>query len=80
MLITFFMLLFTDNEVSVSRINSSDGGFEISWEESHSSTCGYVVEWFPTYNKTQCSVKWKKIPECERDACYTRIQSGQLEE
>ncbi|RXN26982.1 leukemia inhibitory factor receptor-like isoform X2 [Labeo rohita] len=65
-----------DNEVSVSRINSSDGGFEISWEESHSSTCGYVVEWFPTYNKTQCSVKWKKIPECERDACYTRIQSG----
>uniref|UniRef100_A0A671M1L7 Coiled-coil domain-containing protein 61-like n=1 Tax=Sinocyclocheilus anshuiensis TaxID=1608454 RepID=A0A671M1L7_9TELE len=67
-----------DNEVSISHINSSNSGFEMSWEEYPYSTCGYVVEWFPTYNKKQCDVEWEKISECDSDACDTWNRSGQL--
>lgn len=59
--------------VSISLINSTNGGFEVFWKMYPKSTCGYVVEWFPTYNKTQCAVDWKKIPECIEDLCQTWI-------
>ncbi|KAL1253038.1 hypothetical protein QQF64_017731 [Cirrhinus molitorella] len=67
---------YPDNEVSISQIYN---GFEMTWEEYPNSTCGYVVEWFPTYNNTQCTVEWEKIPECDNDACYTWNQSGIFE-
>ncbi|XP_026090680.1 leukemia inhibitory factor receptor-like isoform X1 [Carassius auratus] len=57
---------YPDNEVSISHINSSNGGFEISLEEYRCSTCGLVVEWFLTYNKSQCGVEWERIPKCDR--------------
>ncbi|XP_056302312.1 LIF receptor subunit alpha b isoform X2 [Danio aesculapii] len=66
-------------EVSISRINSTNGGLELFWKIYPNSTCGYVVEWFPTYNKTQCAVDWKKIPECDDDVCQTWIPSGDFE-
>ncbi|XP_059382263.1 leukemia inhibitory factor receptor-like isoform X2 [Carassius carassius] len=72
--------LFTENEVDVGRINSSNGGLEMSWEEYPSSTCGYVVEWFPTYKKTQCAVAWEKIPKCDSGAYDTWNRSGIFEE
>ncbi|XP_051532876.1 LIF receptor subunit alpha b [Myxocyprinus asiaticus] len=53
---------FPDNGVSVSPINSSKGGFTMFWEESSRSSCGYVVDWFPTYSKKHCAVEWRKIP------------------
>lgn len=65
--------------VSISRINSSNSGFELFWKIYPNSTCGYVVEWFPTYNKTQCVIDWKKIPECDDDVCQTSILSDFFE-
>ncbi len=50
----------------------------MSWEEYPNSTCGYVVEWFPTYKKTQCAVEWEKLPESDSGAWDTWNQSGQL--
>ncbi|XP_073681052.1 leukemia inhibitory factor receptor-like [Garra rufa] len=70
---------YPDNEISITHINGNNGGFEMTWEEHPSSTCGYVVEWFSTDNKTQCAVEWEKIPECDSDACYTWNQSGIFE-
>ncbi|XP_051959944.1 LIF receptor subunit alpha b isoform X2 [Xyrauchen texanus] len=53
---------FPDNGVIVSPINSSNGGFTMFWEESSHSSCGYVVDWFPTYSKKRCADEWRKIP------------------
>ncbi|XP_077089113.1 LIF receptor subunit alpha b [Siphateles boraxobius] len=66
------------NEVSISQINNSTGGFEMAWDRYLYSTCGYVVEWFPT-NETQCAVEWKKIPECDHAASCTWKQYGIFE-
>lgn len=51
----------------------------MSWEEYPNSTCGYVVEWFPTYKKTQCAVEWEKLPESDSGAWDTWNQSGIFE-
>uniref|UniRef100_A0A8C2G4M9 LIF receptor subunit alpha b n=1 Tax=Cyprinus carpio TaxID=7962 RepID=A0A8C2G4M9_CYPCA len=67
---------YPDNEVKISHIKNSNGGFEMSWEKYPISTCGYVVEWFPTYKKKQCDVEWEKISECDSDACNTWNKSG----
>jgi len=72
-----FNILFTDNEVNVSQI-VGNGGFEIAWDGYFNSTCGYVVEWFPTYYESQCAVEWKKIPECDNPAFCTWKQNGEL--
>ncbi|KAG1943516.1 leukemia inhibitory factor receptor [Pimephales promelas] len=66
---------YPDNEVNVSQI-VGNGGFEIAWDGYFNSTCGYVVEWFPTYYESQCAVEWKKIPECDNPAFCTWKQNG----
>ncbi|XP_016365738.1 leukemia inhibitory factor receptor-like isoform X1 [Sinocyclocheilus rhinocerous] len=76
---TIIVPTYPDNEVDISHISSSNGGFKMSWEEYPYSTCGYVVEWFPTYKKTQCAVAWEKIPKCDSGACETWNQSGIFE-
>ncbi|KAA0720013.1 Oncostatin-M-specific receptor subunit beta [Triplophysa tibetana] len=50
------------SRVEISRINGSNGGFDIVWLESSSSTCGYVVDWVPTYSHEKSAVQWKRIP------------------
>uniref|UniRef100_A0A8C2JAG9 Leukemia inhibitory factor receptor-like n=1 Tax=Cyprinus carpio TaxID=7962 RepID=A0A8C2JAG9_CYPCA len=77
---TIIIPSYPDTEVDISRINGKNGGFEMSWEEYPYSTCGYVVEWFPTYKKTQCAVAWEKIPKCDSGACNTWNRSGIFEE
>ncbi|XP_048022328.1 LIF receptor subunit alpha b [Megalobrama amblycephala] len=63
---------YPDNEVHISRISSRNG----EWEYFN-STCGYVVEWFPTYTEKQCTVQWTKIPESEHATWYhTWKQNG----
>ncbi|ROL47551.1 Leukemia inhibitory factor receptor [Anabarilius grahami] len=62
---------YPDNEVHISRISSHNG----EWEYFN-STCGYVVEWFPTYTKKQCTVQWKKIPESEHATLNRTSQNG----
>ncbi|XP_067280344.1 LIF receptor subunit alpha b isoform X2 [Pseudorasbora parva] len=66
---------YPDNDVEISKISSHTGGFEIVWDKYFNSTCGYVVEWFPTYNETQCTVEWTKIPECDH-AAYCSWKHG----
>ncbi|XP_055036716.2 LIF receptor subunit alpha b [Misgurnus anguillicaudatus] len=61
--------------VNVSQIRGINGGFNISWEERSSSSCGYVVDWFQTYSKKKCDLKWIKIPPGHLS---TRIQSESL--
>ncbi|XP_065142888.1 LIF receptor subunit alpha b [Paramisgurnus dabryanus] len=58
--------------VNVNQIRGTDGGFNISWVDRSSSSCGYVVDWFPTYSKEKCALKWIKIPSGHLS---TRIQS-----
>ncbi|XP_056118906.1 LIF receptor subunit alpha b [Rhinichthys klamathensis goyatoka] len=70
---------YPDNEVNVSQIYNGNAGFEIAWDGYFNSTCGYVVEWFPTYYETQCAVEWKKIPECDHPAFCTWKQYGIFE-
>ncbi|XP_058613206.1 LIF receptor subunit alpha b [Onychostoma macrolepis] len=77
---TIIIPSYPDNEVDISLISSSNGSFEMSWEEYPYSTCGYVVEWFPTYKKTQCAVEWKKISECDTCAFDSWNQSGAIKE
>ncbi|CAM4667824.1 unnamed protein product [Leuciscus chuanchicus] len=68
---------YPDNEVDISRINNRNGGLEMAWDRYFNSTCGYVVEWFPTYNERQCAVEWKKISECDHAArCTWEQQDG----
>lgn len=69
-----FNILLKDNEVHISRISSRNG----EWE-NFNSTCGYVVEWFPTYTEKQCAVQWMKILESERATWnHTWKQNGEL--
>ncbi|KAI7796172.1 putative leukemia inhibitory factor receptor alpha b, partial [Triplophysa rosa] len=65
------------SSVNLKRINGSNGGFDIVWLESSSSTCGYVVDWFPTYSKEKCAVQWKRIPAGHLS---TRIESKFLKQ
>ncbi|XP_043077162.1 LIF receptor subunit alpha b [Puntigrus tetrazona] len=73
---TIIVPSYPDSEVDISYISGGNGGFEMSWEESSYSTCGYVVEWFPTYKKRQCAVEWEKIAECNSGVCNAWNRSG----
>ncbi|XP_051732732.1 LIF receptor subunit alpha b isoform X2 [Ctenopharyngodon idella] len=59
------------SEVDLSPIISRNGVFEMVWEwDEYDSTCGYVVEWFPTYtDDEQRTVEWMKITDCEHATC-----------
>lgn len=47
--------------VNTSVIKGNNRTFQMSWEPSPESKCGYVLDWYPTYKPHQCAVKWKKI-------------------
>ncbi|XP_072518005.1 LIF receptor subunit alpha b [Salminus brasiliensis] len=49
----------SDSGIISTPISGHNGVFNVSWEPSPLSSCGYVVDWFPTYS-TECSVKWMK--------------------
>ncbi|XP_058271547.1 LIF receptor subunit alpha b isoform X2 [Hemibagrus wyckioides] len=48
--------------VNTSFIKGINRTFYMAWEPSPMSKCGYVLDWYPTYQPQQCSVKWKTIP------------------
>ncbi|XP_046723787.1 LIF receptor subunit alpha b isoform X2 [Silurus meridionalis] len=48
--------------VFTRNITGNNGAFELMWELSPKSRCGYVLDWYPTYNAQLCSVQWIKIP------------------
>uniref|UniRef100_UPI003AAB80A7 leukemia inhibitory factor receptor-like n=1 Tax=Centroberyx gerrardi TaxID=166262 RepID=UPI003AAB80A7 len=47
-------------EVESAHISGSDGGFNVSWSVNPAASCGYVVDWCPTFSI--CRVEWLKVP------------------
>ncbi|XP_028434715.1 leukemia inhibitory factor receptor isoform X2 [Perca flavescens] len=46
------------------RLSSSTAtGFNLSWVEQDSATCGYTVEWCIMGNTVPCTLQWLKVPE-----------------
>ncbi|XP_041793411.1 leukemia inhibitory factor receptor [Chelmon rostratus] len=46
------------------RLNSStDAGFNLSWDQQDTVTCGYTVEWCILGDAVPCSLRWMKLPE-----------------
>ncbi|TRY97899.1 hypothetical protein DNTS_034130 [Danionella cerebrum] len=76
---TMVISRYLGNGINVSRVYGSKGGFDFFWKKSPFSTCGYVVEWFPSNSKTNCDVKWEKIPGCVEDTCEKWNRSGDFE-
>ncbi|KAG7476694.1 hypothetical protein MATL_G00085630 [Megalops atlanticus] len=68
--------LVSDDEVTVLLVSGSSGGFDLSWHPGASVTCGYIVEWYPTHIRRNCSINWMKVPTGNTS---TRIQSGTFE-
>ncbi|MCJ8740938.1 hypothetical protein PDJAM_G00064980 [Pangasius djambal] len=62
-----------DGAVNTSDINGNNGAFDMVWEPSRRSRCGYVIDWYPTYEAQQCDVNWIKIPS---DVSSAKIYSG----
>lgn len=67
--------LLTEREVNSSTVYSSEGGFNLTWNASINASCGYIVDWCPTF--TPCNVEWMKVPDGVTSA---RIQSASFEE
>ncbi|KAM9360201.1 leukemia inhibitory factor receptor [Symphorus nematophorus] len=42
--------------------SSSAAGFNLSWEEQDTATCGYTVDWCILGNVVPCTLHWKKMP------------------
>uniref|UniRef100_A0A3P9BW38 Leukemia inhibitory factor receptor n=1 Tax=Maylandia zebra TaxID=106582 RepID=A0A3P9BW38_9CICH len=42
--------------------STSEGGFNLTWEDQSTATCGYVVEWCVLGNAVPCTLQWK-VPE-----------------
>ncbi|KAF4077565.1 hypothetical protein AMELA_G00209640 [Ameiurus melas] len=60
--------LFLGGGVNTSRIKGNNGSFDVFWEPSPNSSCGYVLDWYATYKANVCSkmekksvLKWRKI-------------------
>ncbi|XP_024860896.2 oncostatin-M-specific receptor subunit beta isoform X2 [Kryptolebias marmoratus] len=43
--------------------SSSAGGFNLSWDEQSSVTCGYTIEWCILGSPKPCTLKWIKVPK-----------------
>ncbi|KAL3975554.1 dynein regulatry complex protein 1 [Sarotherodon galilaeus] len=48
--------------------STSEGGFNLTWEEQSTATCGNVVEWCMLGNAVPCTLQWK-VPE-ENNALF----------
>ncbi|XP_036385644.1 leukemia inhibitory factor receptor-like [Megalops cyprinoides] len=68
--------LVSDDEVTVLLVSGSSGHFDLSWPPGASATCGYIVEWYPTHIRRNCSFNWMKVPVGNTS---TTIQSGTFE-
>ncbi|XP_006790156.1 leukemia inhibitory factor receptor isoform X2 [Neolamprologus brichardi] len=42
--------------------STSEGGFNLAWDDQSTATCGYVVEWCMLGNAVPCTPQWK-VPE-----------------
>lgn len=43
--------------------SSAAAGFNLSWDEQDTATCGYTVEWCTLGNAVPCTLQWMKVPE-----------------
>ncbi|XP_057674845.1 leukemia inhibitory factor receptor-like [Corythoichthys intestinalis] len=48
------------NGVKPTRIQGSNGGFNLSWSASPLASCGYIVDWCPT--RGPCQIDWLRVP------------------
>ncbi|KAI1882009.1 hypothetical protein AGOR_G00246260 [Albula goreensis] len=51
-----------DANVSASEILGNDDGFHLSWSANVGASCGYIVDWCPTYSGQDCVAEWVKVP------------------
>ncbi|XP_066502120.1 LIF receptor subunit alpha b [Hoplias malabaricus] len=69
--------LLSDRGIVDGTIAGHNGGFNISWKTSPISSCGYVVDWFPTYRREPCAVKWTKFSHQVSNAkIYSEFKPG----
>uniref|UniRef100_A0AAR2JB59 LIF receptor subunit alpha b n=1 Tax=Pygocentrus nattereri TaxID=42514 RepID=A0AAR2JB59_PYGNA len=67
----------SDGGIIPDHISGLNDSFSISWDPSPNSSCGYVVDWFPTYSTEQCAVKWMKISSGVSNATiYSDFENG----
>nr|XP_061804733.1 leukemia inhibitory factor receptor-like [Nerophis lumbriciformis] len=45
-----------------TRVNYTDRGFHLIWQDETNSSCGYVIEWHDALCQRDCSVEWVKLP------------------
>ncbi|KAM9450361.1 LIF receptor subunit alpha b isoform 1-T1 [Clarias gariepinus] len=53
--------IMSGRDVDTSDIKGNNGSFDMVWKPSPKSTCGYVLDWYPTYQASQCAIKWIKV-------------------
>ncbi|GLD54248.1 leukemia inhibitory factor receptor-like isoform X1 [Lates japonicus] len=54
----------TKNLLVEKQLNSnSAGGFNLSWAEEDTATCGFTVEWCILGNAVPCTLQWIHLPE-----------------
>ncbi|XP_047447462.1 oncostatin-M-specific receptor subunit beta isoform X2 [Mugil cephalus] len=55
---------YTEKPPVQKRLSSTAaGGFNLSWHESSTVSCGYTVEWCDLRNAGPCTLKWVNVPE-----------------
>uniref|UniRef100_A0A3B4CJG0 LIF receptor subunit alpha b n=1 Tax=Pygocentrus nattereri TaxID=42514 RepID=A0A3B4CJG0_PYGNA len=73
----YYLIYFADGGIIPDHISGLNDSFSISWDPSPNSSCGYVVDWFPTYSTEQCAVKWMKISSGVSNATiYSDFENG----
>ncbi|KAM7415884.1 hypothetical protein PAMA_018107 [Pampus argenteus] len=56
-----------ENLLVEKRLSSgSASGFNLSWEEQDTASCGYTVEWCILGSVVPCTLRWKKMPKGNR--------------
>lgn len=66
--------LFTDAAVNISAITAGNRSFHLIWKLNPNSSCGYVVDWYPTYRVEPCALQWKRFSS---QVSKANIDSGQ---
>lgn len=63
-LIKSYFCSFPEKPLVEKQLSSSTaGGFNLSWAEQVTATCGYTVEWCSQGNAILCTLQWIKIPQ-----------------
>ncbi|XP_062867413.1 LIF receptor subunit alpha b isoform X2 [Trichomycterus rosablanca] len=67
----------SDAAVNISAVTARNGGFDLVWELNPVSSCGYVVDWYPTYRAEPCAIQWKQFPsEVSKATIYSDFEKG----